>query len=254
MPFDLTFSNFSFAHTGPGNGCAVGGDYHAGYEMIFLPDGADEFITETKKFLPQKGDVLFIPPGTHHLVTAKQGLDAYIVRFSEQNIPAEMLPLGKSAGCYAAKSPVLAGLFFGLGSHVCHYQGAAAEKLFGSLLCQIIFYFCSDAVLREYQTCNEKICGIMSYIRNHFTSSFTLDGLCQAVGCSESFACKVFQHSMGIPIIRYVNMKRVLLAESLIIRGNKPMDIFEQCGFNDYSTFYRSYKKVFGRTPSVKAL
>ena len=40
------------------------------------------------------------------------------------------------------------------------------------------------------------------------------------------------------------------MARRLIRRGRRPTDVFTECGFNDYATFFRNYKSYFGYAPS----
>ena len=37
-----------------------------------------------------------------------------------------------------------------------------------------------------------------------------------------------------------------------IAAGKNPSEIWEKCGFGDYSTFFRAYKKQFGVSPNAK--
>ena len=41
------------------------------------------------------------------------------------------------------------------------------------------------------------------------------------------------------------------MAKEKIISGQKPTNVFGQCGFNDYSVFFRAYKKRFGLSPKA---
>ena len=50
--------------------------------------------------------------------------------------------------------------------------------------------------------------------------------------------------------MHYLRDKRLMLAQTLLGSGNKPTEIYEQCGFRDYATFYRAYVRYFGVNPS----
>ena len=39
-------------------------------------------------------------------------------------------------------------------------------------------------------------------------------------------------------------------ARQLILSGAAPTKVFAQCGFSDYSAFYRAYRKEFGISPA----
>ncbi len=49
---------------------------------------------------------------------------------------------------------------------------------------------------------------------------------------------------------QYVLEKRILAARHLILAGMPATAASLECGFKDYSTFSRAYKKILGQTPS----
>ena len=61
---------------------------------------------------------------------------------------------------------------------------------------------------------------------------------------------KHFKLNFGITPKQYINEKRLLHAKNLILLGKRPTDIYEQCGFLTYTSFFRSYKKYFDKSPS----
>ena len=52
---------------------------------------------------------------------------------------------------------------------------------------------------------------------------------------------------------KYILSKRMLKAQKMIHRGEKPTAVYIKCGFDDYATFFRNYKKYFGYPPSAAA-
>lgn len=49
--------------------------------------------------------------------------------------------------------------------------------------------------------------------------------------------------------MQYVRNKKVLYAQNLIKSGIRPTKAYTMAGFEDYTTFYRSYKLFFGHSP-----
>ena len=66
---------------------------------------------------------------------------------------------------------------------------------------------------------------------------------------SKSTLYHSFKKSMKISIMQYVRNKKVLHAQKLMRNGVKPTKACSMSGFDDYTTFYRSYKLFFGRSP-----
>ncbi len=44
-------------------------------------------------------------------------------------------------------------------------------------------------------------------------------------------------------------MRRVMMAKNLLLAGENAMNIFYKCGFSDYTTFYRVFKKYTDMSP-----
>ena len=58
-----------------------------------------------------------------------------------------------------------------------------------------------------------------------------------------------FKDDMKISIYKYILHKKLVLANKSIISGVPPTIAALDSGFNDYSGFYRQYKKMFGTSP-----
>ena len=54
-----------------------------------------------------------------------------------------------------------------------------------------------------------------------------------------------FKNETGFTINNYITTKRLLYAKSLIEEGTSVTNACYECGFKNYSTFSRAYKKVF---------
>ncbi|HAL20674.1 MAG TPA: hypothetical protein DCP17_07975 [Ruminococcaceae bacterium] len=91
---------------------------------------------------------------------------------------------------------------------------------------------------------------IVNYINNRLSENITLDEICREFYISKPHLCRVFKEITGSTVWDYITVKRLLNAKMLIGSGIKPTKACGECGFNDYSTFYRAYVKKFGTPPS----
>jgi transcriptional regulator GlxA family with amidase domain len=62
----------------------------------------------------------------------------------------------------------------------------------------------------------------------------------------------MFRRATGTTVGNYVIHKRVVMAQNLMLQGQTANSAAAAVGFHDYSSFFRSYKKVLGYAPSVK--
>ena len=92
---------------------------------------------------------------------------------------------------------------------------------------------------------------ILNYINNHLSEDLSLSNICKKYYISTSQLYRLFKKATGTTVLEYVTHKRLMLAKGMLIEGEKASDVFSKCGFHDYSTFYRAYKKHFGASPKA---
>ena len=98
---------------------------------------------------------------------------------------------------------------------------------------------------------NEAMHEILSYINDHFTQPLKLDSLARKFGVSMSFLSHEFVKYTGRSVYDYVLYRRVLLAKAMITTNHSLNEVAYQCGFNDYSSFLRIFRKMVGMSPSA---
>lgn len=91
---------------------------------------------------------------------------------------------------------------------------------------------------------------ITHYINTHLADPLHIENICEQFYISKSQLQRNFNSNLGITIGDYIMTKRLLRAQSLIRKGYKPTEIYIECGFQNYSGFFRAYKKFFGYSPS----
>lgn len=91
---------------------------------------------------------------------------------------------------------------------------------------------------------------ILHYINRHLTDSLSLNLLSERFFISKSQLNRNFKHIMGSTVWEYITEKRLLLAKELIEKGTNPTKAYIDCGFKDYSAFYRAYRSKFNISPS----
>lgn len=90
---------------------------------------------------------------------------------------------------------------------------------------------------------------IISYINEHLFEPVTLEELSKVFYVSRSQLNRIFKRDTGSTVYNYVVVKRLFEAQRLLIGGAAPSQVYEQCGFQDYVSFYKAYKRQFGRSP-----
>lgn len=96
---------------------------------------------------------------------------------------------------------------------------------------------------------NDKILTVLDYLNEHLTEDISIDELSSRFFLSRYYLMHTFKEQTGYTIGSYLSTKRLFLARDLIAKGTPITDVCYACGFHNYSTFSRAYKKSFGESP-----
>lgn len=102
----------------------------------------------------------------------------------------------------------------------------------------------------EYNTEDNITAAAIQYINMHLTEKLSLQKISDYFFISKSQLNRNFKNIIGTTVWEYITQKRLLLAKKQIEEGGNPTKIYTDCGFNDYTTFYRAYYLKFGFQPS----
>lgn len=90
---------------------------------------------------------------------------------------------------------------------------------------------------------------LVRYINRNLSSELSIAALCDRFYISRAQLCRRFKRITGTSVGKYVTAKRLMQAQELMRQGGKPTEVYESCGYQDYSTFYRAYLQYFGYSP-----
>ena len=93
------------------------------------------------------------------------------------------------------------------------------------------------------------ISAILFFIDEHFREDISLTRLSAHFGYSPQYLSKIFNRHMHVGLSEYVNSKRVGYANAMLDTDKSIVEIAEESGFNSVVSFYRAYKRAFGKLP-----
>ena len=233
--------------------------YHTFHKIILLLAGRADYAIEGERYSLSPGDYVLVGRGSIHRPIVARG-DFYeraILYISPEYLE----------NCFLRSQE---------GFHYVYHAGAVdrVRQLFAlleqsrreggfgaSLLCQALFVQLMVEVNRISLSGNtvsaasgdSKIVALLQYLNAHLTEGLTIDELAARFYISKYHMMRRFRDETGYTIHGYVTEKRLLLAQQLLEQGLPMGETALRCGYQEYSTFSRAYKKQFGRSPSEKA-
>ena len=126
------------------------------------------------------------------------------------------------------------------------------ESLFVQLMVLMNRLFLNSDKNRDIEDIqyDKTIEGFLNYINSNLENDLSIDTIASEFFISKYYLMRKFKNQIGSSIHNYVVQKRLILARSLISDGLSMSSVCSRCGFNDYSSFVRAFKKVYGVSPS----
>ena len=243
---------------------------HSSYEIFRVAQGYFYCTVEGTEYRLAPGDVIFILPNEQHVsalrpkapVAANGTYVRQLLRFDREYLTEKFPDIldafdKKTAGkrnyipASLASKYAIDIIFTQL------HEYALSDKDESDLmlrLCSLVLVTKISEIMKyEYSSdelhLKKNIKKITDYINDNATAAINLDAIANYLYLDKSYVCRLFKRETGLTINTYINMIRIAMAKQMIIEGTLPRDAYTRCGYNDYSTFYRAFRRHAGMTP-----
>ncbi len=258
MGYDLRENYYTFKHMAdknPENNPDLYTEhFHTSYELLYFLRGSGNFIIQHSSYNLKPHTLLVIRPGVYHnlLLSSGSPYERIVLRFNEMDIPEALREQMETVGgVYNVGGTRLSEELLRLAVLHEEIPQEIVLPIFKSQLNVIIAYLCQcskRSLNASYQ--DEDVRRIISYINENLTRIQSMEQICSDLHMSKSLLQKRFYEHLKAPVMSYVRTQKCMLAESLLRKGIPATSVYLQCGFNDYSSFYRAYVKVFCHSPT----
>ncbi len=227
--------------------------YHMAYELFYLIQGDIDFQIEQERYSLNPDDVLLIRPGQHHNAIVRSSLpyERIVLRFNSSDLPEtlerKLNTLPEVFNIRGLKSKTAYSLLLDISEHIAEDCLLTAMKSqTGIILCSL----CSEAGLkREANYISKELEKAIRYIEENLADINSEEDLCKGLNKSSSALRKLFIRNLNTSVMSYVRTKKCMKADEMLSAGLSPKQVYRDCGFNYYSTFYRDYVKTYGKSP-----
>ncbi|MEA4845912.1 MAG: AraC family transcriptional regulator [Clostridiaceae bacterium] len=137
----------------------------------------------------------------------------------------------------------------------CRSEDFGSQVLKNSLFLQFIVYL-NRVYLKpesiEHQAdgdYDESIGEVIRHINENICEDMSIEGLASKFYMSKYHLMHKFKSQTGYTIHSYILQKRLMLANTSIKSGKSITEVCAECGFGDYSSFVRAFKRMYGLPP-----
>lgn len=234
----------------------TGPQIHDICEIIYLKKGNITYTVEGRTYQVKKDSLIITRPNKGHIIRfdTKDVYDRYDVLFEEGNIFGDI---------YQKVSPAIdvisfegdlsmVGVFERMDYYCSYFEGETLKNILHHMVEEVFYNIvvASEKRINDAYTAHPLIVKAVDYIEQNLHRDFRLDALCDELYITESYLHQLFKKYLQMSPKKYIVTKQLALAQREIRNGARPTEIFQSCGFSNYSTFYRAYKNCFGYQPS----
>lgn len=96
---------------------------------------------------------------------------------------------------------------------------------------------------------DSRIENILSHINNNLDSDLSIDSISNIFYLNKYYLMHLFKKETGLTLYNYIQKKRAIKASDYIKSGMQAGEVCSLCGFGDYSSFVRNFKKEYQLSP-----
>lgn len=237
---------------------------HKYYELLYLIEGDISYLIGDKLYKAVPGDIFITAPGQEHGISfnSNENYARHFIQFSDEvlsHMPQKLytnFTKNLCNNCNRIPAEIVKkynlGLYFNNVRNHLVKDSVMDDFMFRTYTMQLVAVLNSVSVDEILLHFDEKpiILELKDYIIKNIKNELSLDTIAAKFFMSKYHMCHIFRNETGMTIKNYINLQRIARARELLLNGSMPADIAKQCGFNDYSTFYRTFKRYTGFSPA----
>ena len=230
--------------------------YHEKCEIVFLVSGEVSYVVEGKIYNLKKWDIVVSRPMQIHTILPSEGTtyERYVALFNPHTLPKdiwEKIKMGPDVYHSGANDRIIE-----LFTKLDYYREKFNDENFSALAKTVISEIAFNLSLYDEEEpgafVNPIISNALEYIKANLLTIESVEEVCNALYITKSHLHNLFTRHLQVTPAKYIMAKRLMLAQRKIKKGAKPTQVFSECGFTDYATFFRNYKEHFGYPPSLE--
>lgn len=244
--------------------------YHEFNKIVIFISGNVTYAVEGKYYKLRPWDILFVSSSEVHkpAIDPREYYERIILWVNSNFLDSHSMQGSNLSNCFEWVSREKINLFrfhpeqlAGIKEILFSLEKAMKDKEFGgkvlqnAIFIQLIVHL-NRLILRSKEQEEEKdvryderIINILSYINENLEGELSIDTLAEKFYVNKYYLMHHFKDQTGYTLHSYILQKRLAKAAEMIKKGLQISYVSDRCGFRDYSSFVRAFKKSFGLSP-----
>ena len=248
--------------------------HHDFYEIYFFLSGNVQYNIESRSYLLAPGDMLLISPMELHQPVfggEQMPYERIVLWINRQFLDSLAISEESLAACFDTTAPghtnrlSLEGvprqlITFQLEQMI---QALESRDVYSdiyalSYLVQALVLINRMAIQAKHKeeirsSSDSVVYSVLGYINEHYSEDLSLDFLANKFFISKYHLSREFGRLVGTSVHRYIVQKRLVIAKQMMSQGIPSTEVYQHCGFGDYSNFYRAFKGEYQISPKAYA-
>lgn len=241
---------------------------HDNFEIYMFLSGGVRYFIEKNSYDLVPGDILIMRPDEIHKATftSNETYERIVINFPENVLRTLSTEGNELSYCYynrphgeknrlnstdEEKNELIA-LFEKLimaDKYKKMWSIQLKLSIFLEIMVRINRIFSDETRITSSPLHHRSLIPILEYIDQNLDKDLSLKSLQDKFFVSGSYLCQIFKQTTGSTLHEYIIYKRISRAKQFLINGESSYNASIKSGFSDYSSFYRTFKKVTGYSP-----
>lgn len=250
----ITSNHITFKYA-KGASTEYGKEFHSFHEIIYFMGGDAKFISENMQIPVKPNTLIVIPAETYHqfLINGFQ-IDYHrcVFHFIDISELKELIDASMKTTLLIEMNPKFHLLFEQM---ITLTEQQRSDEVASILMQSVLSLILNEIASKNYVNIEREVPNTISdkctaYIAKHINKPISVEDIAKELNVSVSHLAHSFKKQMNISIHQYILKKKLVIAHHKILDGEPATRAAMECGFNDYSGFYKQFKKMFNKAPS----
>lgn len=262
--------SFSYLHSDDSSFKSLPLHIHDSYEIYYFLSGDVTYRIEGQSYKMESNDMLIISDRELHRprFDSSEAYERIVIHFRPESISLYQTREYNLLQCFQkrklghlnkidAREVVKQGLKDYIDKIESYIQKNLPEShvMIKTLFVQLLvalnnIYIQKDGRLKGCCEYDKKVNLVLDYVNENLHRPITLEMIEKELFISKYYLCHTFKKHTGFTVMEYTAYKKVQKAKALLSEGVSSLEACLGAGFNNYSNFYKTFKKLTGTSPS----